>query len=404
MSFEIRTCASIEDLRSAVSPIWQYFGRVPSDEQVEHFARVMPLERARTVWDGRQLVGGAGSFAFDLTVPGGRVPASGVTIVGVVPTHRRRGIMRALMRAELDLCRARGEPVAYLWASEDPIYGRFGFGIASFAAEIDLPRERAGFQGSFESFGEVELVPLAAAEPLVAPLYERVATATPGMFARTSAWWQARTLADPQWRRRDAGALQCAVLTARQQALAYALYRLNFEPEHGVNTGALVVVEAMGTSPQATRAIWRYLIDIDWTARVRAAFLPLDHPLLLLVAEPRRLRFTLREGIWTRLVDVGAALAARAFAAQASIVIEVSDEFCPWNSGRWRVGAGAIGRTDAAPDLSCDVSALGSVYLGGFTWARLAAALRVNELAPGAAARADAVFGHGPAPWCPEIF
>src|SRR5439155_3796897 len=193
------------------------------------------------------------------------------------------------------------------------------------------PRERAGFHVSFERFGDVELVPLEAAEPLLAPIYERVAIATPGMFARTSAWWRARTLADPQWRRRDAGGLQCAVLTAQQQAVAYALYRLNFEPEHGVNTGALTVVEAMGTSPAATRAIWRYLLDIDWMARVRAAFLPLDHPLLLLVAEPRRLRFTLREGIWTRLVDIAAALSARAFAARESIVIEVADEFCPWN-------------------------------------------------------------------------
>jgi predicted acetyltransferase len=139
-------------------------------------------------------------------------------------------------------------------------------------------------------------------------------------------------------------------------------------------------------------------------ARVKAGLLPVDHPLLLLAAEPRRLGFSLRDGVWVRLLDAKAALSARSYQDQGSLVIEVIDEFCPWNAGRWRIGADGVDRTDEAPDLRYDVSALGSVYLGGFTWTQLARALRVEEVVSHATARADAIFRVEIAPWCPEIF
>jgi len=199
-----------------------------------------------------------------------------------------------MMRALLDACHERGEPVAYLWATEDTIYGRFGFGLASFTAEIDLARERSAFHAPFVPSGHVQLVSPAIAEEFVAPIYERVAVETPGMFARSSTWWQARTLADPAWRRGTNGDLQCAVLENEGRPTAYALYRMNSAFERGLQTGSVAVIEAIAESPEATRAIWRYLLDIDWMARVKAWLLPLDHPLLLLLAEPRRLGFSLR--------------------------------------------------------------------------------------------------------------
>jgi len=308
------------------------------------------------------------------------------------------------MRAQLDACRDSGESVAYLWASEDTIYGRFGYGVASLAAEIDVARERTAYHAPAEPYGQTRLVSLADAEPVVAPVWERVAAVTPGMFARTPAWWQARTLTDPVWRRRGGGELQCVVLDVEGRSSAYALYRLSPMWEHGIQTGALDVVEALGDSPESTRAIWRFLFDVDWVAHVRAALLPADHPLLMLMAEPRRLRMSLRDGLWVRLVDVGAALAARTYSTAEAIVVEVADEFCPWNQRRWRVAAGRVGPTSDPADLACDVTALGSVYLGGFTWSQLARSLRATELRPGAVARADALFRHGVGPWCPEIF
>jgi predicted acetyltransferase len=405
MRYEVRACCSAVEQREALRPIWHYFGRSgPADDQFERLARVLPAERMIAAWEDGRAVGGTGAFAFDLTVPGGRVRAAGATAVGVLPTHRRRGILRSMMRAQLDACRDQGEAVAYLWATEDKIYGRFGYGIASFSAEVELPRERSTYYAATAPVGRARLVPLREAEALIAPVYERVAIATPGMFGRTSAWWQARVLNDPEARRGGAGELLCLSLELDGSPAAYALYRINWGSDRGVPTGAVDVIEAMGDSPAATHAIWRYLLDMDWTARIKARLLPVDHPLLLLLAEPRRLRFNLRDGLWVRLVDVGAALAARSFVASGSVVIEIIDEFCPWNAGRWRVGEGGVERTQSAADLRCDVTALGSAYLGGFTWTQLARALRVEELKPGSIARADGLFRTAGAPWCVEIF
>jgi predicted acetyltransferase len=160
----------------------------------------------------------------------------------------------------------------------------------------------------------------------------------------------------------------------------------------------------MGDSPEATNAISRFIFDIDWLARVKAIYLPLDHPLLLSLADPRRLNFLVREGLWVRLIDVGTALSARGYATDDAIVVEVADEFCPWNAGRWRISRGGAKRTPDQADLACDVASLGCVYLGGFTFAQLARSLRMTELRASAIARADAMFRTDRAPWCPELF
>jgi predicted acetyltransferase len=406
MSWAVRPCSSADEQRAGFVPISHYFGHPSSSsEHFDRLARLIPPERAYTVWDDDQPVGGTAAFPLTVTVPGARIAAAGVTLVGVLPTHRRRGILRAMMRAQLDQCHELGESVAYLWASEDAIYGRFGYGIASFSAEIDLPRHHSAYHRSLSAAGyRAAVIQLPKAEKLVAPIWERVASQTPGMFARTPAWWQARALADPAWQRAGRGEKQCVVLEHAGLLTAYALYRLTPAFDRGVQTGSIDVVEAMGDTPEATAAIWRYLLDVDWMAKVRASLLPVDHPLLLLVREPRQLRLSIRDGLWVRLVDVRSALAARSYAAADAVVVEISDDFCPWNAGRWRVAQRAIDRTDGHPDLRCDVSALGSVYLGGFTWSQLRRALQVEEMSEGAIARADALFAVDRAPWCPEIF
>jgi len=401
----VRPCTTAEEMCAAFAPMWHYFGQLPpSQDAIRHFARVLAPERVHAAFEGDKVVAGSAAFAFDLTVPGGQVKAAGVSVVGVLPTHRRRGYLRSMMRSLIDAAHARGEPVAVLWATEDTIYGKFGYGIASMSAEIDVPREHMRAFAQIGTPGQARLVPLDEAEPLIAPVYECVARETPGMFARTAAWWQDRLLIDQPWRRGSGGALRCAIWEVDGRATAYAFYRVNQTLERGNSTGNIFVVEAMGDSPQTTHAIWRFLFDIDWLARVKAGILPLDHPLLLSLAAPRRLNFLLRDGLWVRLIDVGAALSARGYATDDSIVIDVADEFCPWNAGRWRIGRGGVEKTAAEADLACDVSSLGCVYLGGFTFAQLARSMRVRELSAGAVARADAMFHSDRAPWCPEIF
>jgi predicted acetyltransferase len=172
---------------------------------------------------------------------------------------------------------------------------------------------------------------------------------------------------------------------------------------HMVTQTKLEVGEALGTSPEALDAVWRYLLAIDWVAQIDAFWLPLDHPLFHWIREPRRLACHVIEGVWVRLVDVEAALAARSF-GEGSVVLELRDELCGWNQGRWQIEAGSVSRTTAAAGLALDVSALASAYLGGFTFAGLALAGRVEELEAGAIARADALFRTARQPWCPELF
>jgi predicted acetyltransferase len=185
---------------------------------------------------------------------------------------------------------------------------------------------------------------------------------------------------------------------------AYAIYRQFPEFDEGVSTARLEVLEAVGATPQATAEIWRFLLDIDWYATLEASLLPIDHPLFVLLANPRRLRFRMGDGLWVRLVDLGAALSGRAYNGEGSIVFEVRDAVCPWNEGRWKLDGGGASRTDAVADIALDVDALGSAYLGAVSFAQLRDGLRIEELQDGAVQRADALFGWRPLPWCPEIF
>jgi predicted acetyltransferase len=393
--------AGADELAAGLTPISHYFG-MPAGPSEDFVGRIpVPAGRMHVAQDGETIVGGAGVFPFDLTVPGGPVPTAGVTVVGVLPTHRRRGILRDLMRAQLDDVHERGEPIAALWASEGGIYGRFGYGLASLCGDMEIPRSHTGFGEDVDWPGTTRLVSAEDAHDLFPPVYERVRGTTPGMFSRAPGWWKDRVLSDSEWRRSGGGELTFAVLERDGEPEAYALYRLNFSYTDGEPSGRTVVIEALGVDPLATAAVWRYLLDIDWMEKIEAELLPVDHPLFLLLLDQSRMKFRVGDGLWVRLVDVGAALAARGYADDGEVVFEVEDAFCPWNEGRWALDGS---RTTAAPDLRLQVDALGCAYLGGFTFADLARAGRVEEAKPGALARADALFRTDLKPWCPEIF
>lgn len=389
-----------DEVGRALTPIWHYFGSRPDQEELERLGTILPAERVLAALDGSEIVGGAGAYLFDTTVPGGaQIPTAGVMAVGVLPTHRRQGALTALMRRQLADAHERGEPLATLFAAEGGIYSRFGYGLASLAGDIELPREHAR-PWDDEPLGEARLLDSDEEVLEVVPgIYDRAQAETVGMFTRSRDWWQVRRLRS----RPGGGQRMTVVIELDGVPEAYALYRINFGMSHMVTESVVEVGEAVGTSPQALAAVWRYLLAIDWVARIDAYWLPLDHPLFHWIREPRRMGFSVLEAVWVRLVEVGAALSARSL-REGELVLDLRDEFCPWNQARWRVASGSAERSTAPSDLQLDVSALGSAYLGGFTFEELRWAGRVEELKPGAVARADELFRTERLPWCPELF
>ena len=403
MSFRVRPCEDIEEFGQAVFAIGQYFGMEPTGERMERFSKNLPIQRMHAARENGVTVGGAGAFPFQMTVPGAVVPTAGVTVVGTFPTHRRRGVLRALMRAQLDDVHARGEPLALLWASEDTIYGRFGYGMASAAGSVSIPSDATAFARQLERAGTLRIVDSDEALRLFPRVWDAVRRKTPGMLARTRNWWEFRVLFMQPGGGED-GPKRFVVLETDGRPEGYAIYRHKPKFADGEFSSELQVVEAVALDGRPTAEVWRYLLDIDWSTKVTADLLPVDHPLSWLLATPRRMKLRIGDGLWVRLVDVGAALSARSYATDGAVVFDVIDEFCPWNAGRWRVVRGRAKRTTSGAQLRLDVSALGSAYLGAFSFSGLVRGGRAEELRRGAAARADAMFAAERAPWCTEIF
>jgi predicted acetyltransferase len=406
VAYRVRTTRDLDEYAAAASAIGHYFGWAPTPEDAARFARLLPLDRMHAVWDGGSIVAGAGVFPFGLTVPGGELSCAGVTVVGVLPSHRRRGLLRRMMDAQLRDIRDRGEPLAALWASEETIYGRFGYGLASTSLNLDAERSAVSIGRGPGPHASVRFVTHEEALRTFPRVYGRVARMRPGMIVRTREWWEHRRLDDAPERRRGGGPLVRAVLERDGRPVGYALYRLVQEgstPETWSKT--VRVIEALGIDVAATRDVWRFLFEIDWTDRVAAYHLPLDHPLPLLVDRINKLRLTVWDALWIRLVDVPAALAGRRYASDGRVTVEVvSDSHFPENVGSWTIEGGRVRPARRRPDVRLPVDALGAVYLGGQAFAQLAAAGLVEEAARGGLARADAVFRSPTAPWCPEIF
>lgn len=366
--------------------------------------------RFLAAWEGDACVGTAGAFSFRLTVPGGAsVPAAGVTGVGVAATHRRRGVLTSMMRRQLDDVRSWGEPLAVLTASEPAIYGRFGYGAASFQlnAEIDTSRVRLSVPPGTD---DVRLRYAAPADVLDAceAVYGRLVPRRPGMLARRPGW-ERLGLLDPESERDGASPLQCVVAERDGETVGYARFRVKpgWGPAGADGTVVLSALDAL--DPAADAALWRFLFDIDLTSTLVARGRPVDEGWQHLVSDIRRCRPSLRDALYVRLVDVGAALAARTYQAPVDVVFEVEDAFCPWNAGRWRLSGDAKGasceRTGDAADLALSVRELGAAYLGGVGLGALAAAGRVREVREGALAEAALAFGSdGAAPWLPHGF
>lgn len=401
MPIEIRPPAE-DELRAAMTAAEVAFGSgIVEDEDWERERKALPASRAHAAYDDGKPVALAGAYAFDLTIPGGELPCAGVTWVGVMPTHRRRGILRDLMRRQLEDVHAWGEPIAALWSSEASIYGRFGYGQA--AAGANVKSDRARFALRTPASGSVRLVDADDAFRLFPPVYERIRAVRAGMLSRDERWWKEHRLADPESWRRGASRKFYAVVEVDGAVEGYAYYRVKDEWEDGFAKGVVLVIEAFAGSPEAERTLWSFLHGIDLVTTVDINEFDAGSPLPLLVRDPRALRVRSGDGLWLRLVDVDASLRARSYKPGNSIVLEVRDDLCPWNAGRYRVGDDA-GRTEDTADLALDVTDLGSAYLGGFDFHRLDRAGLVEERVEGAVEAATLLFRTDLPPYCPEVF
>ncbi|MGP3923055.1 GNAT family N-acetyltransferase [Streptomyces sp. 8N616] len=411
-----RVPAELRVLRPAEWDEWfdtlvRAFGGVavpPEERELDH--DLTEVERSIGAWDGDRPVGTAGAFSFRLSVPGGAlVPAAGVTMVSVAATHRRRGVLSAMMRRQLDDVRAWGEPLAILTASEPEIYGRFGYGIATglMHAEVDTSRVRLAVPPGTDDV-RLRMADPAAVLHACEAVYAASVGLRPGMLVRIPGW-ERHALLDPPSERAGASPLQCVVAEAGGEVAGYARYAVEPEWDAAGPKGAVLLRDICAPDPAAYAALWRFLFDLDLTSTVKVRNRPVDDPLLHMVSDPRRCRIGFRDSLHVRLVDVGAALQARAYAAPVDVVFEVQDSFCPWNEGRWRLTADAKGgadcrRTDDPADLALSVRELGAAYLGGTTLAALAGAGRVRELRGGALREASLAFASDVAPWLPHGF
>ena len=373
--------------------------------------------------DGR-LAGTTTSYPSRTAIPGGAVlPLAAVTRVGVRADRTRRGLATALMRAQLDDLRARGDALALLWASESGIYGRYGYGVATRARSVRVRASRAAVRPEAPTGGTVRLLERDEIVPVLATLHDRLALRRPGGITRTSGWWEVgldRHTGDP---------LLAAVHTGPDGddgfALAVPRWPGMFAP--GDDGGTLHVEDLHTAGATAAAGLWRFLLGVDLITHVEAG-LPLDDPLDLLLADPRHAVVTgVADETWLRLVDVPAALAARTFATGAApgrgsvapaaagrdaplhpVLLAVHDPLLPDNAGVYRVAADGTERAGplgaCEPDLSCDVAALAMAYLGDRLPSALAATGWWTVHDPAALPRADALFATDVVPWCGTHF
>ena len=395
MAVDVRSL-ELSQLPAAWEVLERAFGRTPHPDDTDVELALVDPARFYAAWRDGEPIATAGSFDLSMAVPGAVAPVAGVTWVGVLPTARRQGVLNALMQRQLADLHDGGAALAALWASEGAIYGRYGYGPASWTLAVRLRRGAA--LRTAPSDGDLRLVPPSATA--LAEVYDVVAPRSPGFPARDDAWWAYR-LHDPQHARNGSSALQCVVTEG-----GYALYSVAASWSEGAPTGVVDVRELVAADEDARVRLWRYLLDLDLTAEVRAALLAPDDPLLLRhLAEPRAAKARVSDGLWVRLLDVAAALALRRYACDVDVVFEVADARCPWNSGRWHLSGGRDGasctRSQAPADLVVAVDDLGAVFLGGTPLLSRG----VEERTSGALDRVSTAFGPvGAGPWCPYVF
>lgn len=407
MNIEIRTITEPE-LPDFWDAITRGFGDDPPDDEValERFRAMMSLEGTIGAFDNDDIVGTLGTYFFDLTVPGGQVPMAGTTVVSVRPTHRRRGVLTAMMRKHLSDMRERSYPVAALRASEYGIYRRFGYGHATDSVHFKIDRRLVTFPDRPDDV-TIRLVDATQAAELFPPIYQAVRETVPGMFSRSPIWWEHRVLADPATRRSGSSKLRHVIAERDGVPVGYASYRQKSRWEDWKPESELTVTDHHALDLGARRALWSYLANIDLFPHISVAAAPVDHPMLWEVDQPRYVQRIVNDALWLRILDLPAALESRTYRGEGRVVIAVDDPLFEEVSGSYLLevsdGKGQVSRTDAGADLTLGIAELGALYLGGRSLDTLVKAGLASGT-PDAIDLVDAMFHSSVTPFSPEVF
>jgi predicted acetyltransferase len=386
------------------------FGETFTPEELADHDRWFEYDRSIAAFDGDRIVGTGGAYSMDLTLPGlTTIPIGGLTAISVLPTHRRRGILRSMITYHFEEVEGRGELVSALGASESLLYGRYGYGLATTFANYEIDPRRGQFLRPPAGLGRLRLLEPEETAKIVPPFYDRYRRAQPGELSRPQVWWEVYAR-DPEWSRHGASRhFDVVYETDPGRVDGWASYRVEASWPNGLAANVIKVRNLIGLTPEAEAGLWRYLLDLDLAGTVRVEHRAVDDPVRWRLADPRRLRVTdIGDHLWVRLLDLPGALAARRYAVSDALVLEVTDALRPRNQGRFRLEGGPDGAAcepvTAEPDLALDIADLGAAYLGGASLATLARAERVAERTPGALLRADRMFASDPPPVCTTHF
>lgn len=378
----------------------------PEDDPTDRFGRIHQTKNTLVAIDDGRFVATFGHFDFDLTVPGSRPLAmAGTTVVTVLPTHRRRGIAAEMMRTHLNQVADAGTPLAGLWASDERIYGRFGYGTACYGVELAVDAGRVTFAPG-PSDVSLRMIDADAATTVVPGIYEKVQAVTPGLLSRTEGWWHVRFFDDPKGHRGGASRRRWVIAERDGQPVGYVAYRQREKEEVGVSAGTVELTEMIAIDDEVRRSLWDYLGHIDLYPHIKWWNAPIDDPLYLDVDRHRLVQRVEFDSLWLRPLDVVAILEARRYEHDSRVVIGVDDPFLD-KGGRFALevldGIGHCQATEAAPEIELDIGDLGALYLGGRSVHRMARSGRVQGSAE-ALLRTHQLFATARPPFCIEVF
>lgn len=386
-----------EEIPAVVRTEETAFGSHADEQDVERRRQWFELGESVAAFDGPDPVGLTMSYPFDMTVPGGSVSTACIGNVSVLPTHRRRGILTEMMRRQLTNAYERGLCLSSLGAAEAPIYGRFGYGIACEHIDWTIGRRSAAFRRNYQWDGSIRLVTATYAREAFPEVYGRASAERAGIVQPPNVQWDRWIVDAPSPRRGRPPHFYVEYREHRPEG--YAAYR--------VKNGTVTVSQLVSCTDAAYAALWQYCLDIDLTTTIEARERPTDEPLLWMLHDPRKLKRKTYDHTWIRLIDVPEALASRTYAQDDRIVLQVRDQFCPWNDATYEIAGSPDGadckRTAKTPDLALSAEDLAVPYLGGSPFTPLAHAGRIEERTPGALARADAMFSIHLKPWSPLL-